>query len=179
MLRKPLPVALRQAQALRQDHEVSIGFLSCPSTYAKASADTSARTARRLIESEIITLWQRPQGMFKQIHLGFPLSFTNGFSDWYDFIIEWTNSRKLFPFHAMSSSDKNKASFGHPIINLILTGLAFLFFTWILRPHVPVQTELMKWIFSAVGATALTLTFYLSLNMYRVTVNDHKKKTNL
>ncbi len=76
----------------------------------------------------------------------------------------------------MSNSDEKKAGFGNPIINLFLTGLVFLFFTWLLRPHIPTQSELYQWIFSAFVAGALTITFYMALNMFRVTLNDHKDR---
>ncbi|MCZ6673483.1 MAG: hypothetical protein O7C75_11165 [Verrucomicrobia bacterium] len=78
----------------------------------------------------------------------------------------------------MSSSDQKKANFGNPIINLLITGLVYLFFTWILRPHVPAQTVLYQWIFSGFASMALTATFYLSINMFRVTLNDHKERKN-
>jgi len=74
----------------------------------------------------------------------------------------------------MSSSDEKKASFGNPIVNLILTGLVFLFFTWILRPFVPAKTEWLNLLFSAYASMTLTLTFYFALNMFRVTLSDHK-----
>ena len=76
----------------------------------------------------------------------------------------------------MSSSDNKKSGFGNPIVNLLLTGLVFLFWLWLLRPYVPAQTELFKWLFSTFPAIALTVTFYFSLNMYLVTVNDHKAR---
>ena len=77
----------------------------------------------------------------------------------------------------MSSSDDKKASFGNPIVNLVLTGIVFLFFTWILKPFVPpTNAEWLAWLFSAFAATALTLTFYFSINMFRVTLNDHKNR---
>ena len=82
------------------------------------------------------------------------------------------------PILAMGKSDKTPFHFGNPVVNLILTALAFLFFLWILRPHVPAQTEIYRWIFATLPATALTLTFYLCLAMYRVTINDHKKRKN-
>ncbi len=76
----------------------------------------------------------------------------------------------------MEKLHKKSVSFGHPIVNIILTALVFLFFLWILRPHVPAQKEINQWVFATLPAIALTLTFYLCLTMYRVTVNDHKKK---
>ena len=74
----------------------------------------------------------------------------------------------------MSSSDEKKATFGNPIVNLVITGLVFLFFTWILRPYVPATSGVVNIIFSAFAAMALTLTFYFSINMYRVTFSDYK-----
>ncbi len=76
----------------------------------------------------------------------------------------------------MGKSTKQPFHFGNPLVNLVFTALAFLFFLWILRPHVPAQSELYRWIFATLPATALTLTFYLCLAMYRVTVNDHRKR---
>ena len=78
----------------------------------------------------------------------------------------------------MSSSDEKKATFGNPIVNLVLTGLVFLFFTWILRAFVPATTGATNLIFSAFAALALTVTFYFSLNMFRVTFSDYKHKKN-
>ena len=76
----------------------------------------------------------------------------------------------------MSSSEERTAGFGNPIVNLIWTGLVFLFFTWILKPHVHTQTELFGWIGSAFASVALTITFYMCINMYRVCLNDYKDK---
>ena len=45
-----------------KSEDVYKAMASCPTL--QPSDDPSARTAWRLIESEIITLWQRPQGMF-------------------------------------------------------------------------------------------------------------------
>ena len=78
----------------------------------------------------------------------------------------------------MSSSEEKKASFGNPIVNLLLTGLVFLFFTWILRPYVPAKTVWLNWLLSGFAATTLTLTFYFSINMFMVTLNDHKNNDN-
>ena len=78
----------------------------------------------------------------------------------------------------MSSSDEKKASFGNQIVNLVLTGIVFLFFTWILRPFVPAKTELLNLLFSAYASMTLTLTFYFALNMFRITLDDHKNREN-
>lgn len=78
----------------------------------------------------------------------------------------------------MSSSDETRAGFGNPIINLILTALVFLFWAWILRPYVPAKTELNQWILASFAGIALTVTFYFALNMFRVTLNDHKQREN-
>jgi len=90
--------------------------------------------------------------------------------------IEWTSVHFLFPFHPMSSSEEKKPSFGNPIVNLLLTGLVYLFFTWLLRPYVPAQTELLKWALSAFASIALMIVFYFALNMFRVTLNDHNNR---
>lgn len=76
----------------------------------------------------------------------------------------------------MNSKEEKKASFGNPVVNLILTGLVFLFFTWILRPYVPVQTALYQWLFSAFAAVSLTATFYFAVNMFMVTFIDHRNR---
>ena len=76
----------------------------------------------------------------------------------------------------MSSPDEKKPSFGNPIVNLLLTGFVFLFFTWLLRPYVPAETALMRWVFSAFTSITLMMTFYFALNMFRVTLNDHKDR---
>ena len=76
----------------------------------------------------------------------------------------------------MSESEEKKANFGNPIVNLFITGLVFIFFTWLLRPYVPAQTDLMRLIGAAFAGTALTLTFYLSINMYRACVIDYKEQ---
>gem|GEM_PF-2694661 len=76
----------------------------------------------------------------------------------------------------MSSSEEKKPSFGNPIVNLLLTGLVYLFFTWLLRPYVPAQTELLKWALSAFASIALMIVFYFALNMFRVTLNDHNNR---
>ncbi|MBH53457.1 MAG: hypothetical protein CMI18_03815 [Opitutaceae bacterium] len=78
----------------------------------------------------------------------------------------------------MSSYEEKTANFGNPIVNLIWTGLVFLFFAWILRPHVPAQTELLGWAGSAFASIALTITFYLCINMFRVCLNDYKDFKN-
>jgi len=76
----------------------------------------------------------------------------------------------------MSSTEEKKSQFGNPIVNLLITGLVFLFFTWILRPYVPAQSALLQWIFSAFMSITLTGTFYFAINMFMVTLIDHKNR---
>jgi hypothetical protein len=77
----------------------------------------------------------------------------------------------------MSSTEHKKANFGNPIFNLFLTILVFLFFTWILMPYVPAKSFGLNLALSAFAATTLTVTFYFAVNMFMITLNDHKERS--
>ncbi len=75
----------------------------------------------------------------------------------------------------MDTQEKKAAGFGNPIVNLILTGIVFVFWVIVLRDFVPARTQLVQWIFSAFTAIPLTGVFYFALNMFRVVLNDHNQ----
>jgi heme exporter protein D len=53
-------------------------------------------------------------------------------------------------------------------LDALLTLAVFVFFTWILRSHVPSNDPLYIWLWSAVTASCLAALFWLALQMFRV-----------
>jgi hypothetical protein len=53
-------------------------------------------------------------------------------------------------------------------LDAFLTLAVFVFFTWILRSHVPSNDPFFIWIWGAVTASCLAALFWLALQMFRV-----------
>jgi len=65
---------------------------------------------------------------------------------------------------------------GRIVFDLLLTGLFFVFMTYVLRPFVPAQTEFYTWLFSGFTALPLTGVFWLATQMFRVTLTDQMRR---
>ena len=53
-------------------------------------------------------------------------------------------------------------------LDAFLTLAVFVFFTWILRSHVPSNDPFFIWLWSAITASCLAALFWLALQMFRV-----------
>jgi hypothetical protein len=67
------------------------------------------------------------------------------------------------------SLPKEKAS-GRTTLALdaVLTLAVFVFFTWILRSHVPSNDPFFIWLWGAITASCMAALFWLALQMFRV-----------
>jgi hypothetical protein len=93
--------------------------------------------------------------------------------------IDWTNPARRVSFAAMNQPDQKAASPASRALDAGLTLGAFLFFTWILRSHVPSNDPVNVWLWAAVSASCLTAVFWLCLQMFRAVLRmqrgEHKK----
>jgi hypothetical protein len=64
----------------------------------------------------------------------------------------------------------NSAGRGALALDALLTLAVFVFFTWILRSHVPSNDPFYIWLWGAISALCLTAVFWLALQMFRVVV---------
>ena len=65
------------------------------------------------------------------------------------------------------------------VINLVLSLLVFLFFTWSLRDNVPLhedQHPIYAWIWAAFTAVCLSGVFWLASNMFSVVLLDERRR---
>jgi hypothetical protein len=53
-------------------------------------------------------------------------------------------------------------------LDAFLTLAVFVFFTWILRSHVPSNDSFFIWLWAAITASCLAALFWLALQMFRV-----------
>lgn len=53
------------------------------------------------------------------------------------------------------------------LLDAFLTLTVFVFFTWILRSHVPSNDPFYIWLWGAITASCLTALFWLALQMFR------------
>jgi hypothetical protein len=53
-------------------------------------------------------------------------------------------------------------------LDALLTLAVFVFFTWILRSHVPSNDPFFIWLWAAITASCLAALFWLALQMFRV-----------
>ncbi len=53
------------------------------------------------------------------------------------------------------------------LLDAILTLIVFVFFTWVLRSHVPSNDPFDIWFWGAFSAACLTAVFWLALQMFR------------
>jgi hypothetical protein len=61
------------------------------------------------------------------------------------------------------------------IIDALLTLAVFMFFTWVLRSHVPSSDPFFIWLWAGVSASCLTALFWLALQMFRVVLQNQRK----
>ncbi len=78
----------------------------------------------------------------------------------------------------MNNSENKLIGRGGIVVDIILTIIFFGFFTWILRPYVPAQSEVYVWFFSAFTASCLTGVFYIAVSMFRIVRVDQKNRSN-
>ena len=64
------------------------------------------------------------------------------------------------------------------IFNLVLAGLWFAFFSVILRPYVPAQTETYQVIIAIFTSACLTGVFWMAISMFSVVLADQKNRAN-
>lgn len=74
----------------------------------------------------------------------------------------------------MSDRTKELISRKGIVVDLVLTALWLTFFSWILRPYVPAQSEVFVTGFSIYTAVCLTGVFWLALSMFRIVFVDHQ-----
>lgn len=60
------------------------------------------------------------------------------------------------------------------IIDVILTGVWFAYFTYFLRDYVPAQTETYRLIFAAFTSSCLSGVFWLTISMFRMVQADQR-----
>jgi hypothetical protein len=53
-------------------------------------------------------------------------------------------------------------------LDAVLTLAVFVFFTWILRSHVPSNDPFFIWLWGAITASCMAALFWLALQMFRV-----------
>ena len=70
--------------------------------------------------------------------------------------------------------ERKLASKGGIVLDILLTGIFFIFMVSVLKEHVPAETSKMQLIFSVFTALPLAGVFWLALGLFRVTVADMK-----
>ncbi len=64
------------------------------------------------------------------------------------------------------------------IIDLVLAAMWFVFFAFILRPHVPAQSETYQIVIAIFTSSCLTGVFWIALSMFRVVRVDYMRRAN-
>ncbi|MDX2110510.1 MAG: hypothetical protein SFY80_09755 [Verrucomicrobiota bacterium] len=64
------------------------------------------------------------------------------------------------------------------IINALLTGVVFLFFTYVLRPFVPDERPVIVWLGSGYIAACLSGVFFLAANMFTAVIKDQRRRAS-
>ncbi|MFA5057436.1 MAG: hypothetical protein WC485_04940 [Opitutaceae bacterium] len=67
----------------------------------------------------------------------------------------------------MDQPEQKPAARASWILDAVLTLAVFVFFTWILRSHVPSNDPFYIWLWGAITASCLTAVFWLALQMFR------------
>jgi hypothetical protein len=67
----------------------------------------------------------------------------------------------------MLPAEENPAWRTARVIDALLTLAVFVFFTWILRSHVPSYDPVFIWLWGAVSASCMAALFWLALQMFR------------
>lgn len=71
-------------------------------------------------------------------------------------------------FAGMASPEKKSFSVVTLLIDLVLTGIAFAIFYWLVNSHVPSNDPKMVMFWGGLGAACMTGVFWLSLQMLKV-----------
>jgi hypothetical protein len=61
------------------------------------------------------------------------------------------------------------------VCDILLTGLFFVFMTFVLKAHVPTDEAQYQLIFGTYGSSCLSGVFWLALQCFRVTFTDQKQ----
>ncbi|MDD2764371.1 MAG: hypothetical protein PHE83_10395 [Opitutaceae bacterium] len=67
----------------------------------------------------------------------------------------------------MDQPEQKPAARSSFVLDTVLTLAVFVFFTWILRSHVPSNDPFYIWLWGAISASCLTAVFWLALQMFR------------
>jgi hypothetical protein len=59
-------------------------------------------------------------------------------------------------------------------LDALLTLAVFVFFTWVLRSHVPSNDSFYIWLWGAINASCLTALFWLALQMFRAVLRAQR-----
>jgi len=81
--------------------------------------------------------------------------------------IDWTKAAARVSFAVMDQTNRKSAAPASLALDAGLTLAVFLFFTRILRPHVPSNDPVNILLWAAVSASCLTAVFWLCLQMFR------------
>jgi hypothetical protein len=76
----------------------------------------------------------------------------------------------------MASSAKSSISVSRIVTDLLIVGPAFVFWTLILRPFVPLTEPFWIWVGSAYTAVCMTGVTWLAYHMFRIVYNHEKAK---
>jgi hypothetical protein len=63
------------------------------------------------------------------------------------------------------------------VVDLVLTIAVFIFFSIVIRPHVPAQTEFYVIFFSLYTAFCLAGVFWMAISMFRVVRVDYSRRS--
>jgi hypothetical protein len=64
------------------------------------------------------------------------------------------------------------------LFDAVLTLIVFVFFTWVLRGHVPSNDPFDIWFWGAVSSACLTAVFWLGLQMYHAVYRMQRDERN-
>jgi len=67
------------------------------------------------------------------------------------------------------------AGFRFQIVALVLTGIFFVFFTYMLRPFVPAEGVFWQWLWAGFTSLSLTGTFFFAVHMFWVTFIENRQ----
>ncbi len=76
----------------------------------------------------------------------------------------------------MDQPEKPPAARATTLVDAVLTVAAFVFFTWILRAHVPSFDPFDIWFWGVVSAACLTALFWLALQMFRAVLRTQRSE---
>jgi len=77
----------------------------------------------------------------------------------------------------MDAKSEKLVSTKGAVVDLILTIAVFIFFTFVVRPYVPAQTEFYRVLFSLYTAACLAGVFWMAISMFRVVRVDYFRRS--